>query len=106
MTNKDQKKVEAVTSQNNKEDKQPKDNWNVESPNKYWVRIIISEMIEEMKHEILMVSLRAKKPFTKKMIEDFIEGETTINNIKEVAKADDAELVFDYYIVNHEWEQE
>ena len=69
--------------------------------NKYWVKIIVCEMHDEMPHEILTASLRSKKPFSKKMIEDFIAGETTMNNIKKVANANDQEIKIIYVINNN-----
>lgn len=68
---------------------------------KYWVNIMVCEMHDWMPHEILTAKLRAKKPFTKIMIDDFIKGETTINNIKKVAEAHDQELKIMYVITNN-----
>ena len=60
--------------------------------NKFWVKIIVCEMINEMPHELLTAHLKANKPFKKELIDAFIKKEITIENIKKVAEAENVEI--------------
>lgn len=71
------------------------------SINKFWAKIIICEMINEMPHEIMTAHLKASKPFTKELIEEFIAKEKTIENIKKVAEVENTEIKILYVIANN-----
>ena len=69
--------------------------------NKYWVKIIICEMINDMPHEIMTAHLKANKPFTKALLDEFISKQTTIDNIRKVAEAENTEIKIFTIIANN-----
>lgn len=60
--------------------------------NKFWAKIIICEMINDLPHEIMTAHLKANKPFTKELLDEFISRQSTIDNIKKVAEAENTEI--------------
>ena len=71
-----------------------------EETNKFWAKIIICEMINGLPHEIATAHLKANKPFTKELIDEFISKQSTIDNIKKVAEAENSEIQIFTIITN------
>lgn len=70
--------------------------------NKYGVKIMVCEVHNDMPYEMLRAELRASKPFTKDLIEEFINKDETINRMKEVAETYKTKIKVIYTLIDDE----
>lgn len=66
----------------------------------YGVKIIIYTDIDDLPHEIAIAELRGKTPFTKAMVDKFIESDDFIATIKKGLEDDKQEIKTFYVICN------
>jgi hypothetical protein len=61
---------------------------------------MVCEMHDDMPHEMLRAELKASVPFTKELIEQFINNDETITRMKQVAETHKTEIKVIYTVIN------